>query len=117
MTEAVAALLIMLITLAVLLRMSPRANSRFRNESRLPMQWWLDGSVNWTAPRPLALAFTPVLAALVLAAAVISTIFLEPRRGQEHLEVPVIVALALTFITVHALHLKLMARTLERDRR
>lgn len=117
MAEAVTALLIMLITLAVLLLMSLRANSRFRNESRLPMQWWIDGSVNWTAPRPLALAFTPVLAGLVLAAAVVSTIFLEPRRGQEHLEVPVIVVLALTFITVHALHLKLMERNLKRNRR
>ena len=117
MAEALVALSIMLITLAVLLRMSLRANSRFKNESRLPMQWWLDGSVTWTAPRPLALAFTPLLAAVILVAAVVSTIFLEPRRGQEHWEAPVVLALALTFLGVHALHLALIARSLRPDRR
>lgn len=26
-----------------------RANSRFRNRDRLPMQWWLTGDVTWSA--------------------------------------------------------------------
>ncbi|WP_310105739.1 hypothetical protein [Sphingomonas sp. BE138] len=108
--------MILMITSAVLLRMSLRANFRFQNESRLPMQWWIDGSVNWTAPRPLALAFTPVLAVIVLVGTVLSTIFLEPHRGQANLEIPVILTLALTFVGVHALHLALMARTLKRPR-
>ncbi len=78
------------------------------------MQWSVAGSVNWTAPRLLALAFTPVLATCILIVAVIATIVLEPRRGQEGSEVQVILALALTFVGVHALHLKLVAKTLQR---
>ena len=27
------------------------ANTRFRGEDRLPMQWWFDGEVTWSAPR------------------------------------------------------------------
>ena len=52
--------IIALIAIGLLIRMSVRANARFREEVRLPMQWALDGSVNWTAPRGLALALTPI---------------------------------------------------------
>lgn len=77
------------------------------------MQWSLDGLVNWTAPRLIALAFTPVLATCVLLAAVVATVVLEPRQGQDGLEVPSVLVMGLTFIAVHALHLKMIARTFE----
>lgn len=108
MIEATVAIL----AIAMLASMSLMANARFRNERRLPMQWSLSGSVNWTAPRPLALAFTPVLAALCLSATAASAVLLQPRPGQEGLVVPALIAVALTLVGVHALHLWLIARTL-----
>ena len=100
------------IAIAILASMSLMANARFRNERRLPMQWSLGGSVNWTAPRPLALAFTPVLAALCLPATVALAVLVQPRPGQEGLVVPALIAVALTLVGAHALHLWLIARTL-----
>ncbi|MBI1200243.1 MAG: hypothetical protein GC203_20485 [Phenylobacterium sp.] len=106
------AVMVAMMTLALLTAMSLRANRRFKEERRLPMQWWLDGSVTWTAPRPVALAFMPVLAAACLA----PFIFLKPKAGQEHLVIPVIMFAALVLLGVHALHLWLMRWTLERRR-
>lgn len=103
------------IGIMVLLIMSLRANARFRSENRLPMQWSFSGSVNWTAPRPVALAFTPTLATIILVAAVASTLALTPRPGQEGFEVPMIAFIAITFVGVHALHLWLINRSLQRD--
>ena len=112
MMQAVAAIAVTLIAVALLTAMSMRADRRFDTQRRLPMQWWLDGSVTWTAPRPVALAFTPVLASACLAVA----IFAEPRPGQEHLVLPVQVFGALFFLGFHALHLWLIQRTLRRQR-
>ena len=78
------------LTICILAVMSIRANGRFKDEDRLPMQWSLDKSVNWTAPRPLALALTPVLAAIILSATVALTISVKPKAGQEGLKVPTI---------------------------
>jgi hypothetical protein len=112
MTQAVVAL----ITIALLTAMSLRANLRFKTERRLPMQWWLNGSVTWTAPRHVALAFTPVLAAVCLAAIVALTTFREPRAGQEHLAIPANIVTALAFLGVHAFHLWLVQRTVQSQR-
>ena len=40
--------------------------------AKLPMQWSLKGSVNWTAPRTIAFAFFPGLAAIIMAAILLS---------------------------------------------
>lgn len=112
--QASAAAVVTLIAVALLAAMSLRANRRFRMEPRLPMQWSLDGSVTWTAPRQAALAFMPVLAAACLAFITALTAFREPRSGQEHLVLPVHVFAALVFLGVHALHLRLIQRTLQR---
>jgi len=61
------------------------ANTRFRRESRLPMQWWLDGRATWTAPRLVALAFIPVLATGAPRAVAVLSQTLPPRAGQEAL--------------------------------
>lgn len=76
------------------------------------MQWSWDGTVNWTAPRRVALAFTPVLAALVLLFVGYLTTALEPREGQEGYDVPVLLFMALMFTAIHAVHLKLINKTL-----
>lgn len=110
MTQAPVAIAIAIIAVALLAAMSLRANHRFKTERRLPMQWWLDGSVTWTAPRGLALAFMPVLAAVCL----VPIPFLKPKAGQEGLVIPVIILTAIVLLAVHAFHLWLMQRTLQR---
>lgn len=114
MTQAIGALAVALAAIVLLAAMSLRANRRFRTERRLPMQWLLDGSVTWTAPRHVALAFTPGLAAVALGGVAAATTFLTPRPGQEHLVVPANILIALTFVGAHALHLRLIQRSLQR---
>jgi len=112
MTQAVVAI----VAVVLLIAMSLRADRHFRTERRLPMQWWLDGSVTWTAPRVVALAFTPILSAICLAAIAALATFLEPRAGQEHLVLPASILAALVFLGVHAFHLWLIQRTMQRQR-
>lgn len=102
------------ITIGVLVLMSVRANQLFKDEDRLPMQWSIDGSVNWTAPRPIALAFTPTLAAIILPATAALTTVLKPRPGQEGLVIPALVVVGFVFIAVHAFHLWLIRSYLGR---
>lgn len=116
MTEIVVGLVVWVITMAVLTGMSLHANRRFQADTRLPMQWWLDGQVTWTAPRTVALAFTPVLAAVCLGAMVALTAIGRTKPGQEHLVVPVNVLGGFVFVGIHVLHLWLMRRTIQRQR-
>jgi hypothetical protein len=104
------------IAVVLLTAMSLRANRHFKTEHRLPMQWLLDGSVTWTAPRAVALAFTPVLAAVCLTAMAALTAFGRTRPGQEDLVIPLFILVALVLLGVHAFHLGLMQRTLQRQR-
>jgi hypothetical protein len=115
MTQAVVAMLIGAAAVALLCAMSLHANRRFGTEPRLPMQW-IGRSVTWTAPRPVALAFTPVLAAVCLTAIAALGAFRVPRPGQEGLVIPLFLLVALAFLGVHALHLWLIQRTLARRR-
>src|SRR3546814_9372558 len=72
--------------------LSVRANSRFRQEQKLPMQWMLSRSrplsstVIWSAPRIFALSLIPALAILVLVLFAIGSFTLTPRPGQERSE-------------------------------
>lgn len=116
MSDIAVAMMVAAIAVSLLTAMSFRANRRFKGERRLPMQWLLDGSVTWSAPRPFALAFTPVLAAVCLTAVVVLAIFRDPRAGQEHLVLPVLILVALVLLGVHAFHLWLIQRTLQRQR-
>ncbi|WP_242118276.1 hypothetical protein [Sphingomonas lacusdianchii] len=102
---------IMIVTLAILVVMSVRYDQRRRRVARLPMQWSLSGQVNWTAPRRLALAVTPVLAAIVLTVMTTSSL-IAPRGGQDPL--PILLLGSLLFVVAHALHLYLSDRTLDR---
>ena len=107
--------LVAILAISVLVAMSLRADRALGNYARLPMQWSLAGSVNWTAPRRIALAFTPVLATISLAIIGTLTLMLEPRAGQKGFEIPTMLALGLVFIAVHALHLWLIGKSLRRD--
>jgi len=102
---------IAVIALSVLIVMLWRANTRFAHVPRLPMQWSLTGSVNWFAPRTLALAFMPCLAALMLAGTTVASIVATSRPEQEGVVVPVIAAMALGLVGAHALYLWLISRT------
>lgn len=110
-----AQILIAALAICVLVLMSVRASRRFKHEDRLPMQWSLDGSVNWTAPRYIALAFTPVMAAIILPTLVALTTLLRPRPGQEGLVIPTLLFAALVFVGVHAFHIWFIGKSLGRD--
>ena len=104
--------------LALMIILSIRANRQYAHAPRLPMQWSLTGSVNWTLPRRYALAFMPILAGIILPLATMGTLTLTPRPGQEGLEIPVIALLSVGFIAIQTLHLRLIEKTLEaNDRR
>jgi hypothetical protein len=105
MLEFIAAIVISVAALGTLVLLSVRADHRFRHLERLPMQWSFQGKPTWSAPRKLALTFTPGLAAIVLTAVVVSVATLEPRPGQEGLEIPVVFLVALSFVAAHLFHL------------
>jgi len=103
--------------LALMIILSIRANRQYAHAPRLPMQWSLTGSVNWTLPRRYALAFMPILAGIILPLATVGTLTLTPRPDQEGLEIPVIALLSVGFIAIQTLHLRLIGKKLEDDRR
>ncbi|WP_156840315.1 hypothetical protein [Novosphingobium aquimarinum] len=110
MLEFIAALMICIAALSALILLSVRADHRFRHLERLPMQWSLQGKPTWSAPRKLALAFTPGLAAVILTAVVVSVATLEPHPGQEGLEIPVVFLVALSLVATHLFHLWMLDR-------
>lgn len=89
-----------------------RANARFRSAARLPMQWGLTGKVNWSAPRPVALAFMPVLAAALLGFITVMAMTVPPRPGQEHLVLPATLVMGAALVVAQLLHFWLIDRTL-----
>lgn len=91
------------------------ANSRFRDQDRLPMQWWVTGEVTWSAPRVVALAFVPALAIGILMISVALVFDLRPRPGQEGAVLPAFVALGALFVGTQLLHLWLIKKTLGRN--
>lgn len=92
-----------------------RANARFRREDRLPMQWWLNGEVTWSAPRPIALALIPALAIFVFASLIVLSRNVAPRPGQEGMVLPTLIGLGATFVFIQALHFWLIERSLRRN--
>jgi hypothetical protein len=94
-----------------------RANARFRDEDRLPMQWWFTGEVTWSAPRRLALSLMPALAAVTLGALAITSLTTPPRAGQEGAVLPAAIGMGAMLVAIQSLHLRLVARTLRRAAR
>jgi len=104
----------------VMVGLSIRANARFRQEKRLPMQWMLSRSkplsetVNWSAPRFLTLSFTPALAIGVLGLFNVGAMTLTPRPGQEWMLMPILIFIGSVFVAAHAFHIWMIGKTLNR---
>lgn len=108
-------MLIIAVSIAsTIIALSVRANSRFRAEERLPMQRSIFGLVNWTAPRVVALSFTPALAIGVLTLFVIGLMTMRPRPGQEGEVLTALLSLGGCLIGAHILDLWSVGRTLRR---
>ena len=99
-----ASLFVIATGILILALMSAAANRKFRDRDRLPMQWSLGSRVNWSAPRPLALAFTPALAAVVMVAIALLPTDDPATRFR------ILVAVAAAFVGVHLLHLRLLEK-------
>lgn len=110
-----AQIVIGLVATLILVRMSFLANRKFRDQTRLPMQWFLNGEVTWTGPRRFALAFIPALAIPIIWATVALTIFVPPRLGQEGFEILVTLFMGVIFVAVHFLHIWLINNHLKRN--
>ena len=80
------------------------ATIKFPAASRLPMQWGLNGKPTWYAPRKLAFAFSPALAAVVVACVLFMK---EPAL---HLAL----LIAAVFFAAHLIHLWLIYRDIKR---
>lgn len=97
------------------------ANARFRREKNLPMQWTISRSeplsktVIWSAPRVLALSFSPVLAICVLVLISIGAMTLTPRPGQQGMLLPSLIFIGGVFVGIHVLHLWLIEKAVNRN--
>ena len=116
-----AVLIVSTIFALVMIGLSIQANARFRQEKTLPMQWRLSRSeplsrsVNWSAPRIVALSFTPSLAIGALALFNVAAVTLTPRPGQEGMLFPSLIFIGSVFVAAHAFHLRLIGKTLSRN--
>ncbi len=104
------AVLVAIFGVAVLAGISFVANQRFNSHSHLPMQWGFDGRVNWSAPRILALSFTPILASIILFG--IAFVIILPAGRPEQGEEIILFVVSLGFVAVHLFHLFLMRANL-----
>lgn len=99
---------------AILAGCSLWAAARYRAFSRLPMQWSFSGRVTWSAPRGIALAFTPVLATLVVGGAAFLLAARPPRADGAHAGLGALAFVAACFVAAHVFHLWLIERTVTR---
>lgn len=104
-----------LLFILVFVGLAVRANTRFRDIDRLPMQWWFTGEVTWSAPRPLALAFVPALAICVFVGFALLALNMRPRPGQEDMVFPTFIGIGTMFLGIQLLHLWLISKTLRRN--
>jgi hypothetical protein len=76
---------------------------------RLPMQWSTNGTVNWRAPRLVAIAATPLLMLTLIA-----LIFVFSRHDHAERDMAL---LWISFIApaLQAMHMALVARTVENE--
>ena len=95
---------------AVLAAMSARSAKGLARDQRLPMQWGLDGRATWRAPRDVALAFTPVLAAVTLISTALASLLGPVEGADAGLYFGVLTGMGLAWVGAHALHLWLVAR-------
>ena len=108
-------LIVATVFVSVICILAYRANTRFQNEARLPMQWGFTGQVNWSAPRRVALSFMPILAVALLGFFTIMSINASPKAGQEGLVFPILVLMGITLVAAQLLHFWLVERTIRRN--
>lgn len=94
---------------AVLAAMSRQAAKGLPRSARLPMQWGFDGRPTWRAPRDLALAFTPTLAAITLFPTALAPLLGEAGQGLGSY-FGVLGFMGAAWVAAHGLHLWLVAR-------
>ena len=94
-------ILILLATIAA----SLVASAKLPQADRLPMNWGLTSRPTWSAPRRVALSFTPVLAVLTTG----FMMLIAPRDAASAALV------AAAFLAAHLLHIWLIKRELDRD--
>ncbi|MDF0542851.1 hypothetical protein N5J77_22775 [Sphingobium yanoikuyae] len=107
-------LILTAVTILTLAAISYRANIRYGDEDRLPMQWSFKGEVNWSAPRRWALAFTPILAVICISPAAILLVTAPPSEGDAIIGIAVLSLMGACFIAAHLFHLWLIDRTVTR---
>lgn len=76
------------------------ANRKLCHMKRLPMQWGLSGQVNWTASRQIALAFHPILFAIVS-----SWLVFKSAPGHEAQTITSILICSFIMIEIQIFHL------------
>lgn len=110
-----AALSVEILFILILGNIARWASSRLQDVDRLPMQWGLTGQVTWFAPRPLALAFIPALAACTFVSLTLLSLIVRPRPGQEGMVLPAFIGMGVLFLGIQLCHLWLVHRTLRRN--
>lgn len=79
------------------------------DEARLPMQWSVSGTVNWRAPRIVAIAASPLLML-----ALIGVIFFFSRHDHQERDMALL-WIAFLGPALQGLHMALVARTVENE--
>lgn len=109
-----AQILIAAVATLLLIGISVRADAMFRDKERLPRQWAWSGEVIGTAPRRIALAFLPAIAMATIWGAVILSLTVQPRAGQEGFVLPNLAVLAFGFVAAHYFYVRLVKRHFQR---
>jgi len=97
--------LLSIVIVLIMAAMSWRAEHRLRHAERLPMQWGLNGKPTWYAPRRIAVAFLPLLAACTFILLAVAQRTTEDGNGIATDNGRLIFGLSL--IAVHWFHLHL----------
>jgi len=106
---------ISIVFVAILAGLSVWANARFQKHERLPMQWSLAGTVNWMAPRALALTLIPVLGTGLLGFITLLALNVAPRPAQEGMVLPATMLIGAGFVGAQLFHFWLIERTMNRN--
>ncbi|GAN53865.1 hypothetical protein [Tanticharoenia sakaeratensis] len=101
-------LLIAVATMITLTTMSVVTGRKLIGARLVPMQWGLDGRPSWSAPRSVALAFTPALAATTLTLMMFPTVVVPHAMGVWYFGVTAVICIF--FIAVHATYLGAISR-------
>ncbi len=112
MVVPIIALFFGLISIAIAIR----ANASLRQQDRVPMQWGINGEVNWTAPRLIGLSITPAIAIGILILFCLAIRY-PTHPSQENLRIPALLVSGAGLVAAQILHLWLIFKTLHRSRK